>query len=144
MGTPVSRLKRLSTWLDERTAVNDLRRSALDEPIRGGARWAYVFGSTLAFLFALQQRTSDFSEKPPTSEFTEYILKGRWNVSDVQGKAIKDYAEEDFRTYDKKIRDDVTFLMDNLMKRYRYAEHGAKAICIYVIDNDLARKFTNP
>ena len=59
-------------------------------------------------------------------------------------RAIKDYAEEDFRTYDKKIRDDVTFLIDNLIKRYRYTEHGAKAICIYVIDNDLARKFTHP
>ena len=57
-------------------------------------------------------------------------------------RAIKDYAQEDFRTYDKKIRDDVTFLIDNLMKRYRYTEHGAKAICIYVIDNDLARRFT--
>jgi hypothetical protein len=59
-------------------------------------------------------------------------------------RAIKDYAEEDFKTYDKKIRDDVTFLMDNIMKRYRYTEHGARAVCIYVIDNDLARKFTKP
>ena len=33
-------------------------------------------------------------ETPPTSEFTQYILDGRWNVSDVQGKAIKDYADE--------------------------------------------------
>ncbi len=59
-------------------------------------------------------------------------------------RAIKDYDEEDFKTYDKKIRDDVTFLIDNLMKKYRYTEAGAKAICIYAIDNDLARKFTNP
>src|SRR5688572_8198855 len=34
--------------------LRELWRSALDEPIRGGARWAYVFGSVLAFLFALQ------------------------------------------------------------------------------------------
>jgi hypothetical protein len=59
-------------------------------------------------------------------------------------RAIKDYAQEDFKTYDQKIREDVTFLMDNLMKRYRYTEQGANAVCIYVIDNDLARKFTNP
>lgn len=32
-------------------------RGALDEPIRGGARWAYVFGSALAFLFGLQAVT---------------------------------------------------------------------------------------
>jgi ubiquinol-cytochrome c reductase cytochrome b subunit len=54
---PVSRLKGVSRWLDQRTAVKELWRGALDEPIRGGARWAYVFGSTLAFLFALQAIT---------------------------------------------------------------------------------------
>ena len=59
-------------------------------------------------------------------------------------RAIKDYAEDDFKTYDKKIRADVTFLMHNLMRRYRYSEPGAKAIGIYVIDNDLARKFNRP
>jgi predicted Ser/Thr protein kinase len=59
-------------------------------------------------------------------------------------RAIKDYDEEDFKTYDKRIREDVTFLINNLMKRYRYTEAGAKAICIYAIDSDLARKFTNP
>ena len=32
-------------------------RAALDEPIRGGARWAYVLGSGLAFLVALQVLT---------------------------------------------------------------------------------------
>ena len=57
-------------------------------------------------------------------------------------RAIKDYANEDFKTYDRKIREDVTFLIDNLMKRYRYSEQGAQAICMYVIDNDLAQRFT--
>ncbi len=59
-------------------------------------------------------------------------------------RAIKDYAREDFKTYDRKIREDVTFLINNLMEKYRYTERGAKAICIYVIDNDLARRFTSP
>lgn len=54
MSTPTSRLKKLSNWIDERTGVTRLWRGALDEPIRGGARWAYVFGSALAFLFAMQ------------------------------------------------------------------------------------------
>lgn len=48
------RLKKFSNWIDERTGIAQLWRRALDEPIRGGARWAYVFGSALAFLFALQ------------------------------------------------------------------------------------------
>ena len=59
-------------------------------------------------------------------------------------RAIKDYDEEDFRTYDKKIQDDVTYMMDNIIAKYHYTPLGAKAVCIYVIDNDLARKFTAP
>lgn len=57
-------------------------------------------------------------------------------------RAIKDYDTEAFKTYDRKIRDDVTFLIGNLIRHYRYSPLGAKEVCIYVIDNDLARKFT--
>src|ERR1700757_5470075 len=41
-------------WLDERTGVRGLMKEALNEPIPGGARWAYVFGSGLLFIFLLQ------------------------------------------------------------------------------------------
>ena len=57
-------------------------------------------------------------------------------------QAIKDYDEEAFKTYDKKIRNDVTFLMKNLCQKSNYTQQGAKEICIYVIDNDLAKKFS--
>jgi len=56
-------------------------------------------------------------------------------------RGVKDYDEESFKTYDKKIRDDVTFLMKNLREKYRYTRQGAKEICIYVIDNNLAKTF---
>jgi predicted Ser/Thr protein kinase len=56
-------------------------------------------------------------------------------------RAIKDFGGEDFKTYDKKIRDDVTYLMDNLARKYRYNESGAQAICIYTIDQDLPQRF---
>jgi len=59
-------------------------------------------------------------------------------------RAIKDYNEEDFKTYDKRIRGDVTYLIKNLCKKSSYMEQGAKEVCIYVIDNDLAKKFANP
>jgi len=58
-------------------------------------------------------------------------------------RAIKDYKEEEFKAYDKKIRDDVKYLMKNLCTKCRYTEQGAKGVCIYVIDNDLAKKFAN-
>ncbi|PIP35809.1 MAG: serine protein kinase [Desulfobacterales bacterium CG07_land_8_20_14_0_80_52_14] len=57
-------------------------------------------------------------------------------------RAVKEYGEESFKTYDRKIREDVTFMINNLIQRFRYADLGAKEICIYVIDNDLARKFS--
>ncbi len=59
-------------------------------------------------------------------------------------RAIKDYNKEAFKTYDKRIRGEVEYLIDNLCKKCRYTEQGAKEVCMYVIDNDLAKKFSNP
>jgi predicted Ser/Thr protein kinase len=56
-------------------------------------------------------------------------------------RAIKDFDTETFKAYDTKIREDVTFLIDNLVKKYHYSKKGAREICMYVVDNDLARKF---
>jgi predicted Ser/Thr protein kinase len=57
-------------------------------------------------------------------------------------RAIKDFDTEAFRTYDKRIRDDVTFLINNLSsEKFKYTKQCAKEVCVYVIDNDLARKF---
>jgi predicted Ser/Thr protein kinase len=56
-------------------------------------------------------------------------------------RAIKDYDTEDFKTYDKRIRNEVTFLINNLCARYQYTPQSAREVCIYVIDNSLPRKF---
>src|ERR1700685_4158472 len=48
------------TWLDRRTGVNSLLHEALDEPIPGGARWAYIFGSGLLYLVFSQVVTGIF------------------------------------------------------------------------------------
>jgi ubiquinol-cytochrome c reductase cytochrome b subunit len=55
-----SKLSKLYDWLDERTGIKEITREALDEPIRGGTRWAYVFGSVLLFLFGVQVVTGIF------------------------------------------------------------------------------------
>ena len=57
--------------------------------------------------------------------------------------AIIDYGTEPFKTYDKRIGEDVTLLIENLKKKYGYTEQGAKEMCIYVIDNDLAFIFSD-
>jgi len=56
--------------------------------------------------------------------------------------AIKDYATEAYKAYDKRIRVDVNLLMQNLKKKYGYTEQGAKEVCIYVVDNKLAQTFS--
>jgi hypothetical protein len=56
-------------------------------------------------------------------------------------QAIKDFNEDSFKSHDERIREDVTFLINNLCTKSNYTEQGAKEICIYVIDNELAQKY---
>ncbi|MGO8993563.1 MAG: cytochrome b N-terminal domain-containing protein [Polyangiaceae bacterium] len=51
---PRGPLGRVDAWLDERIGHRQLIREMLDEPVTGGARWAYVFGSALTLVFVLQ------------------------------------------------------------------------------------------
>jgi len=53
-------VERLDSWLDERTGIDAILHESLDEPIHGGASWAYVFGSGLLFLFMSQVITGVF------------------------------------------------------------------------------------
>jgi len=53
---PVSKglADRIFHWFDERTGAKELMHKVLHEPIPGGAKLAYVFGSGLLFIFLLQ------------------------------------------------------------------------------------------
>jgi ubiquinol-cytochrome c reductase cytochrome b subunit len=44
-------------WVESRTGITAVMKEALYEPIPGGARWRYVWGSTLTFVFGLQVLT---------------------------------------------------------------------------------------
>ena len=57
-------------------------------------------------------------------------------------RAVKDFNLEDFKTYDKKIQNDVIYMMKNLQQKHFYSRQGANEICIYVIDNNLAEEFS--
>jgi ubiquinol-cytochrome c reductase cytochrome b subunit len=50
-------VKRVIDWLDRRSGIRGVLHEALDEPIPGGARFAYVFGSGLLFLLLSQTIT---------------------------------------------------------------------------------------
>lgn len=47
-------------WLEQRTGYKRLLHEALFENVPGGARWRYVWGSTLVFCFAIQIVTGIF------------------------------------------------------------------------------------
>lgn len=53
-------MKALLDWFDHRTGVRKFAREALYERIPGGARWRYVWGSTLVFAFVTQLITGVF------------------------------------------------------------------------------------
>ncbi len=50
-------MKAIINWLDHRTGIRGLIRASLFEHIPGGARWRYVWGSTLMFTFFIQAVT---------------------------------------------------------------------------------------
>jgi ubiquinol-cytochrome c reductase cytochrome b subunit len=57
---PETRWDRFYHWLDHRTGIRGVLHYSLSEPIPGGARWAYIFGSGLLFLFISQVVTGVF------------------------------------------------------------------------------------
>jgi ubiquinol-cytochrome c reductase cytochrome b subunit len=80
---------RLDEWLDARTGYRALMREALDEPIVGGARWAYVFGSVLTMVFVIQATTglllmTTYAPSAQTAwasvHYISYGLSGGWLV----------------------------------------------------------------
>jgi ubiquinol-cytochrome c reductase cytochrome b subunit len=52
--------KAFADWLDNRTGYRAIVYEALEEPIPGGARWRYVFGSALSSTFMIQLATGLF------------------------------------------------------------------------------------
>ena len=77
----------LGDWLDSRTGYRSLIHSALYERVPGGARWRYVWGSTLVFAFMTQVITglvlwASYSASAQTAwesvYFIQYEMTGGW------------------------------------------------------------------
>jgi quinol-cytochrome oxidoreductase complex cytochrome b subunit len=80
-------MKALLDWLDRRTGARRLLREALFENVPGGARWRYVWGSTLVFCFVSQIITGIFlwAAYSPSSQtawesvyYIQYQMQGGW------------------------------------------------------------------
>ena len=56
-------------------------------------------------------------------------------------RAIKDFGTPDFKSYDQKIRADISNMMMNLQQKFLYTDQGAKEVCIDLIDRGIVQKF---
>jgi ubiquinol-cytochrome c reductase cytochrome b subunit len=56
-GAPDPGRNRVLDWLESRIGYTGIIKMMLEEPVPGGARWWYVFGSVLAFILTLQLLT---------------------------------------------------------------------------------------
>ena len=56
-------------------------------------------------------------------------------------EAVKSFGAKEFETYDTRLKEHVAYMIKNLEK-FGYNEQGAKEICLYVIDQKLAEKFS--
>lgn len=79
-------------WLDDRTGIRDFLSEALYENIPGGARWRYVWGSTLVFTFVVQLITGVFlwMQYSPSAQtawesvyYIQYQTQGGWLLRGV-------------------------------------------------------------
>jgi len=79
----------LSTWLEHRTGIMTFVRAMLLEGVPGGAKWRYVWGSCLAFVFSIQLITGLFlmtAYSPSSSQawssvhFIQYKMDFGWLI----------------------------------------------------------------
>jgi ubiquinol-cytochrome c reductase cytochrome b subunit len=85
----MSRPHRVGDWLDARAGHRKLLRELLEEPVAGGARWAYVYGSALTLVFVMQATTglllmTTYAPSAQTAwasvHYISYSLSGGWLV----------------------------------------------------------------
>ena len=85
-------MKSIWKWLDHRTGLASLLHEALYERIPGGARWRYVWGSTLVFAFFVQVVTGFFlwASYSPNSQgayesvyYIQHVMQYGWLLRGV-------------------------------------------------------------
>jgi ubiquinol-cytochrome c reductase cytochrome b subunit len=55
--TQPTAIEKVIAFVDERVGLKQMQAKMLNEPVPGGSRWAYVFGSVLLFIFIMQAVT---------------------------------------------------------------------------------------
>jgi len=61
--------------------------------------------------------------------------------NDIFRRAILDFDDVSFNNYPEKLKNDVSRLINNLIKSYDYNQAGAKQVAVYAIDKKIWEKF---
>lgn len=79
--------------------------------------------------------------------FERYSRNIRENALDIYAtndnfrRALLDFGDKQFESYDSKTKSDIDILLNNLVTKYGYTKNGAKQVALYVLDNKLNEKF---
>jgi ubiquinol-cytochrome c reductase cytochrome b subunit len=81
-------IRALLAWFDDRTGAKKILHEALYERIPGGARWRYVWGSTLIFTFTIQMITGialwmAYSASTQTAWESVYYIQNQMTLGGV-------------------------------------------------------------
>jgi predicted Ser/Thr protein kinase len=128
----------------EKILVNESSATVIKD-FRKEMQKTYV-SQTLATEMNVEQKTLLETEQYQFL-FNKYSQNIKENVlipfmdNDNFRSAIQDYKKESFNKYDKKIKQEVKLLIQNLQKKFNYSEKGAKQISLYVLDEELAANY---
>ena len=82
----------LFKWIEDRTRIGKILKMALYEPVPGGARWRYVWGSTLTFAIFVQFVTgivlwANYSPSSQTAWWRTYGRTARPSITACSKKS---------------------------------------------------------
>lgn len=107
----------------------------------------------------IQKRYTEMIAREPGKKITEtelYVNLFNSYVRNLKENALKPFVgndnfreaikafgnEELFKTFDTRIREHVSYMIQNMIERFGYTVQGAKEICFYVLDQNLVSKFS--
>lgn len=103
------------------------------------------------FVISLQEMQSDNQNISETTLYKDlyssYMKNLRENIFQpflqytAFENAIKEFGTEKFEVYDQRTKEEVKFLIKNLMSKHKYSQDGACQVCLYVLHNRIAEKF---
>ncbi len=75
-----------------------------------------------------------------TRNLKEYALAPYLNNDNFR-RALYDFGTESFNAYDNKIKKDINFMIDNMMKKFKYSKQGALQICQYILEKNIGKMY---